>query len=312
MQTLIAVRKLSKLTALHRARKAAQTLELIEVSYRAGDVRAAAWVQELSAAIHQDHDLSQAVRDLAATVVPVGSSTEPLAEQPAELPTLLSSIHPVLLDPQDGARYVNRLRRTLQAHAGAAPADWDFLEPLGLEKGVLPGLDASARKVFPGVRAYLEDIRSPFNVGAMFRTADAYGVESLLLSPCCADPGHPRARRSAMGAVSTVPWRRADLMALADADNAGCAGSATQPWVNEIFALELRGEALDNFEFPEYGTVLLGSEELGVSPEALALCSRRVSIPMLGAKASLNVGVAFGILMDAWRRSLQRRGIQPD
>jgi TrmH family RNA methyltransferase len=150
--------------------------------------------------------------------------------------------------------------------------------------------------VYPGVRAYLEDIRSPFNVGSIFRSADAFGVSELLVSGFTADPAHPRAIRSAMGATEVVPWRRGGLESLA--------------LDGEAFALELRGEPIDSFTFPERGMVVIGSEELGVSPEAMALCRRTVSIPMLGAKGSLNVGVAFGVLMSAWRRSLESWGVE--
>jgi len=142
------------------------------------------------------------------------------------------------------------------------------------------------------MRAYLEDLRSPFNVGAAFRSADAFAVEELLLSPFCADPLHPRALRSAMGATELVPWRRGSLE---DLDGLG-----------SVFVLELGGTDLDEFEFPERGVVILGSEELGASPEALSRAEARVSIPMHGSKGSLNAGVAFGILLHAWRRSLAR------
>ena len=63
--------------------------------------------------------------------------------------------------------------------------------------------------------------------------------------------------------------------------------------------------------FPVAGVVLVGSEELGLSPEALRLADEkrgRVSIPLAGAKRSLNVSVAFGILMYAWQASLSRKG----
>jgi TrmH family RNA methyltransferase len=286
----------------HRARKAAQTLELIEGSYRKGDFSAAPWVQELVAALVADPAL-------VAGSVPAGEaglmdSLQALLESflPASLAAPRTAVQadnswsdpffvsPLLLDPVEGIRSVNCLRRSLEALAGGAPADWDFMDPLGYT------LDAGVRLVFPGMRAYLEDIRSPFNVGSMFRSADAFGLAELFLSGFCADPAHPRAERSAMGASSLIPWRRADLSSL---DGFG-----------EVFALELRGEPVADFKFPEHGVVILGSEELGVSPEALGYCSRRVSIPMLGAKGSLNVGVAFGVLLAAWGRDLQARGIQ--
>lgn len=270
---MIAVRKLLTLSPVHRARKAAQTLALIEVAYRAGDHGARSWVVELGQALALDTTLPQEMRDLAASTALAVSAAGAVDTAQAAL------------------RHINRLLRGLEAHAGIAPADWDFREPLGLS------LLAGARSVFPGVRAYLEDLRSPFNVGSIFRSADAFGVAELVLSGFTADPAHPRAARSAMGATSVVAWRRAGLEALSGQ--------------GQVLALELRGESIDSFVFPRHGMVVVGSEELGVSPEALALCTRRVSIPMLGAKGSLNVGVAFGVLMDAWRRSLVSQGIAP-
>ena len=72
-----------------------------------------------------------------------------------------------------------------------------------------------------------------------------------------------------------------------------------------VFVLETGGTPINEFNFPKEGIVIIGSEELGVSPEALHRASYgRVTIPMTGLKASLNVGVAFGILMQAWTNAL--------
>ena len=73
------------------------------------------------------------------------------------------------------------------------------------------------------------------------------------------------------------------------------------------FVLETGGTDIEDFIFPKEGIVIIGSEELGVSPEALSYAQYgRVSIPMTGIKASLNVGVAFGILMYAWTMHLNQ------
>jgi TrmH family RNA methyltransferase len=72
------------------------------------------------------------------------------------------------------------------------------------------------------------------------------------------------------------------------------------------WALELGGTPLGQFAFPTNGVVLLGSEELGLSPEALAWAEAsagRVTLPLYGHKSSLNVGVAFGIAGSAWAAS---------
>ncbi len=275
---MIAVRKLLSLSPKHGARKAANTLDLAERAYRAGDCSYAPWIREFCAAYAQAEYLGPELRGLMALcAAPAGYAS--------------------LEEPEPGARLANRLRRGLEAYGGVSPADWDFMEPLGMAQG------ERTRRAFPGVRAYLEDLRSPFNVGSIFRTADAFGAWELFLSGFVPEPSHPRAQRSALGAIAMVSWRRAGLEALE--------ACRAEDGPDAVFALELRGESIDGFDFPQRGIAVLGSEELGVSPEALALCSRRVSIPMLGAKGSLNVGVAFGVLMDAWRRSLMARGIEP-
>ncbi len=184
-------------------------------------------------------------------------------------------------------RACNTIRHVLLAETGQQTADWDFIDHLG-------NLDSLKRKVFPGMNVYLEDIRSPFNVGSMFRTAESFGVETVLLSPLCADPDHPRAQRTAMGCVSAVPWRRINLE---DAEG-------------PLFVLETGGTDLRDFIFPDQGTMIVGSEELGASPQALERAEQslgRVSIQTYGAKGSLNAGVAFGIALQAWADQLNGR-----
>ena len=191
-------------------------------------------------------------------------------------------------DANDGTllRAVNGLRHALLAAIGAPPSEWDLVRPLD------GALDRSSVRVHP-IAVYLEDIRSPFNVGSIFRTAEAFGVERLILSPRTPLPTHPRAAKTARGAERAVPWEVLELAALGRPEG--------------IFALELGGEDIGAFRFPERGIVLVGSEELGLGPEALSLAGAglgRVSIPLAGAKRSLNVSVAFGILMHRWHEAL--------
>jgi len=192
-------------------------------------------------------------------------------------------------------RGLNSLRHELLRELGAEPAEWDLVsERTGL-------LDRSALQVHP-VSAYLEDMRSPFNVGSIFRTGEAFGIERILLSPRTPAPTHRRAMKTAMGAEQVVTWEFRELESLRGEEG--------------IFALELGGTPVGDFRFPARGLVLVGSEELGLSPEALRLADAalgRVSIPLSGAKRSLNVSVAFGILMQTWHSSLSsRRGIPAD
>jgi TrmH family RNA methyltransferase len=179
-------------------------------------------------------------------------------------------------------RICNCARHALLSAVGSFPAEWDLVHSEANN-----GDTEVVRFFHPGISAYAEDIRSPFNLGSIFRTAEAFGAEKMILSPLCVPPSHPRAQRSAMGCIDYLPWERLPLQNL--------------PAALPVFALETGGIPIGEFEFPSQGIVIIGSEELGVSPEGLSRASYgRVSIPMAGIKASLNVGVAFGILMQAW------------
>lgn len=194
-------------------------------------------------------------------------------------------------------RVLNNLRHALLAAEGVDQADWDLL-PSGGEaafpdRGSRSG-SAPSVGVLAGVTLYLEDLRSPFNVGSIFRTAAAFGVGHVIVSPACADPRHRRAMRSAMGAIDTVSWSR----------GAQESGGADEASGRPLIALELGGTPVERFSFPHQGVLAIGSEELGLSPQLLAAADARVSIALSGTKASLNVGVAAAIALHAWRGAL--------
>jgi TrmH family RNA methyltransferase len=203
-------------------------------------------------------------------------------------------------------RALNAARHVLLSNTGRYPADWDLLDG--------GGLDGAGRRVFPGMWVYLEDIRSPFNVGAMFRAAESFGVEELRLSPLCADPRHRRALRTAMGCVDILPWERAELREVLG--SRGTVKGENEPGPQQTaegkgplpcFALETGGVDIADFPFPLGGILIAGSEELGVSPAALERADAslgRLSIRTWGAKGSLNVSVAFGIALQRWAEVL--------
>ncbi len=258
--------KLRELSPRTRMRKTARILQGLEVDAAGGRPPARGYLRELLQAM-SDLDVAgprEAMTDLASVL-----------EKGADDPVLL--------------RGINALRHALLSVLDAEPAEWDFLNR---ETGLL---DRDGLRPFP-FTIYLEDIRSPFNVGSLFRTAEAFGAQRMLLSPHTPLPTHPRAVRTALGAVDALPWETCNLEHLVSQDN--------------VFALELGGTPIDEFDFPASGVVLVGSEELGLSPEALRMADGkrgRVSIPLAGAKRSLNVSVAFGILMHAWQASLSRK-----
>jgi RNA methyltransferase, TrmH family len=192
------------------------------------------------------------------------------------------------VEPTEHYRHtLHNVKYGIMAALGIVPADWDFFDPAS------GSLARSAESIIP-IALYLDEIRSPYNVGSIFRTAEAFGVEQLFLSPFTADPQHTRALRTSMGATSAVPWKEASLEAVAEQ--------------LPVYALELGGTPIDEFHFPAKGVAVLGSEELGISPEARRIAETSagiVSIPLQGAKGSLNVAVACGILLQAWWRSLR-------
>lgn len=206
-------------------------------------------------------------------------------EAAAEIRALLEA------EPFDERRLCNCARNHLLALLGTFPAEWDLVI------APHPSPDGAGtvrrRDFYPGVCVYAEDIRSPFNLGSIFRTAEGMGAEKVYISPSCTDPGQPRAVRSGMGCIETMGWER---LALDDL-----------PGDTPVFALETGGTPVGEFRFPEKGICIIGSEELGVSPQALSRAAAScgcVSIPMKGLKASLNVGVAFGILMQKWTEAI--------
>lgn len=231
----------------------------------------------------------------------------------AAVTTYTSSLRAETLTAGGYRALFNTLRHALYRQSGVQPSEWDLIAP-GLRYGTnMPQYNASAqnqaaldaetqtgvlsaalpvtRPFYPGVYVYAEDIRAPFNLGSIFRTAEAFGAEKVLLSEGCVSPEQPRAQRSAMGCTQFLPWDYCSLAAL----------PANLP----VFALETGGIPITSFTFPKQGIVLLGSEELGLSAEALKSVSAGiVSIPMKGIKASLNVAVAFGILMQYWVAAL--------
>ncbi|WP_407426660.1 TrmH family RNA methyltransferase [Treponema sp.] len=203
----------------------------------------------------------------------------------AQLENILKS------EPFDEKRACNLARNNLLAVLGTFPAEWDLViaphSSLTDENGVV-----KQRDFFPDVYVYAEDIRSPFNCGSIFRTAEAMGAEKVLISPMCIDPNHPKAVRSGMGCIETIGFERKNIEQLVQ-----FAKEKDLP----IFVLETGGTPIREFKFPKKGICIIGSEELGVSPDALSIADYgRVSIPMKGLKASLNVGVAYGILMQEW------------
>jgi len=149
------------------------------------------------------------------------------------------------------------------------------------------------------VKKYLliENIRSAYNVGAMFRTADGAGVTKIFLCGYTPTPvdrfsrAQAEIKKTSLGASESVAWEKFDTAAevIARLQGEGVTAVALEQTERSI--------TLQEFALPEKVLYIVGNEVEGVSPESLAAADAVVDLPMLGEKESLNVATAAGILM---------------
>lgn len=145
-----------------------------------------------------------------------------------------------------------------------------------------------------GLVVALEGLNDHENLGAVFRTAAALGVDAVLLDPTCADPFYRRSVRVSMGAVVAMPYARS-VEWLADLSRLRRTGF-------ELVALTVGPGAIPlQRVVPAARTVLvLGAEGPGLAPATVATADRRVTIPMHAPMDSLNVGHAAAIAIHHW------------
>lgn len=137
----------------------------------------------------------------------------------------------------------------------------------------------------------LDNIRSAFNVGAIFRTSDASGVEKLWLTGITPYPPHNRIPKTALGATDTVNWEyQKDInVVIENLKNDGFT----------IIGAELSDKSITytDYKFPAKSAVIFGNEISGISTEILNKCDTVVQIPMFGKKESLNVEVSCAVII---------------
>jgi 23S rRNA (guanosine2251-2'-O)-methyltransferase len=153
------------------------------------------------------------------------------------------------------------------------------------------------------VAVLLDNVRSLYNVGAFFRTADAAALEKIHL---CGITGRPPKRaitKTALGAEESVPWEHSwDPLAQLQ---------AIRGRGYEIAAIETTAHAVDLFDWsPRFPVcIIFGHEVDGIRPELSDLCDTHVRIPMLGAKHSLNVATAGGVVIYELLRKYRALGL---
>ncbi|MBQ8455939.1 MAG: RNA methyltransferase [Bacteroidaceae bacterium] len=143
----------------------------------------------------------------------------------------------------------------------------------------------------------LDHVRSLYNVGSVFRTSDAFRVESVLLCGITARPPHPEIHKTALGAEESVDWHYYERTedAVAWLKEEGYTVLAIEQCEGSTMLQDFRTEAGRKY------AVVLGNEVKGVQQEVVDSCDGCLEIPQYGTKHSLNVSVAAGIVL--WHMS---------
>lgn len=142
----------------------------------------------------------------------------------------------------------------------------------------------------------LDGVQDPGNVGTIWRSADAFGADGLILCNHCADPWSPKTVRATMGAVFRLPVYECGLTQLAGRlreREIPLYATALRPDTGDLRTVEL-----------DRAAVIIGSEGRGVSEEALALCEKTLKIPMAERCESLNAAVAASVVL--WEMARDR------
>lgn len=143
------------------------------------------------------------------------------------------------------------------------------------------------------VVAVLENIRSAYNVGSVFRTSDAFLLEGIYLTGYTARPPHKEIRKTALGAEDTVAWEYFP--------NAIAAVEQLKKAGYKVFAVEQVKDSLSlekiNFNYSNKIAVVFGNEVTGVEQETILHCDGCIEIPQLGMKHSLNIATAAGVVL---------------
>ena len=145
---------------------------------------------------------------------------------------------------------------------------------------------------FP-VIVVLENIRSAYNVGSVFRTADAFLIQAIYICGYSAYPPHKEIKKTALGAEETVFWKHFKTAAEAIEE--------LRKEKYKVYAVEQAVNSLrlhaEGFEPDEKIAVVFGNEVTGIEQATILLCDGCIEIPQLGMKHSLNIATAAGVVL---------------
>lgn len=141
--------------------------------------------------------------------------------------------------------------------------------------------------------AVLENIRSAYNVGSVFRTADAFLLEAIYITGYTCIPPHKEIKKTALGAEDTVSWKhfKNAAEAIKSLKEDGYKVYAVEQAINSLMLQKLQ------FNTTEKIAVIFGNEVTGVEQETIQQCDGCIEIPQLGMKHSLNIATAAGVVL---------------
>ncbi|MEO5564312.1 MAG: RNA methyltransferase [Chitinophagaceae bacterium] len=139
----------------------------------------------------------------------------------------------------------------------------------------------------------LENIRSAYNVGSVFRTSDAFLIEAIYIIGYSAKPPHKEIKKTALGAEETVSWNwfKTSAEAIEDLKSKGYKVYAVEQAEGSHQLQALR------FESNQKIAVVFGNEVTGVEQSTIGICDGCIEIPQLGMKHSLNIATAVGVVL---------------
>jgi tRNA G18 (ribose-2'-O)-methylase SpoU len=155
------------------------------------------------------------------------------------------------------------------------------------------------------VVAVLENIRSAYNVGSVFRTADAFLIESIYITGYTAKPPHKEISKTALGAQDSVDWKYFETTkdAIEELKKNGYKVYAVEQVTDSISLEKLSGLNVEKIAF------IFGNEVTGVDEKIISFCDGSIEIPQFGMKHSLNISVAAGIVLwEAVKRDCKSYG----
>ncbi len=228
------------------------------------------------------HRLQIAEESFRAALLKLNDGVSPLVKKLSELAKKV--------DAKLGPRHLMGLLVPLERLAGRSARDEEFL----FAETDIPSSGSGPSEIklrLPRI-VVCENLRSSFNVGAIYRTSEAFLANEVWLTGYTAEP-----TKTAMGTES--------LLTVKTFSHSAAAIDTLKLDGYTVIALENSPGAvpIESFQWPDKSAVILGNERFGVDSQTLKACDHVVRISTLGSKNSLNVGVCFGIVANRWRNA---------